>query len=315
MADGLSQIAIEKLDKNNFQVWKFRTMNFLMRKGYWEFLDDTEPPLPENPTQQQIQANKTWHEKARKVFYWLSVSVSDSMIVHIQDAKSPKQAWDTLVKMYSTNRQARKMQLKQELHNLQKDKMNISDYSTKVKNLADALASIGAPVDDEDLVAVTLNGLKKNYSQFRTSIVVRETFSNFQDLITLLISEELRVVGTSSNGGSQESAFYSNSNRGRGRGVKTSFRGRHGSSHGGHHQHEGQSHGGGRGNLKEEEVVEVVLEIIEVNNQITIQIATITGNLGTWQRTVIKGSMMHEMESYNKGIMHQLAIKVMSNCL
>jgi hypothetical protein len=37
------------------------------------------------------------------------------------------------------------MQLKQELHNLQKNKMNINDYSTKVKNLADALASIGAP--------------------------------------------------------------------------------------------------------------------------------------------------------------------------
>ncbi len=67
--------------------------------------------------------------------------------------------------------------------------------------------------------------------------------------------------------------------------------------------------------LEEEEVVEVVVEVIEVNNQIAIQIATIVGNLGTWQRTIIKGSMMHEMESYNKGIMHQLAIKVMSNCL
>jgi hypothetical protein len=113
-------IAIEKLDKNNFQVWKFRIMNFLMGKGYWEFItgDETKPPLPENPTQQQIQANKTWHEKVKKVLYWLSVSVSDSMIVHIQDAKSPKQAWDTLVKMYSTNTQARKMQLNQELHNL-----------------------------------------------------------------------------------------------------------------------------------------------------------------------------------------------------
>jgi len=63
-----------------------------------------------------------------------------------------------------------------------------------------------------------------------------------------------------------------------------------------------------------EEVVEVVVEVIEVNNQITIQIATTVGNLGTWQITIIKGSMMHEMERYNKGIMHQLVIKVMSNC-
>jgi hypothetical protein len=67
--------------------------------------------------------------------------------------------------------------------------------------------------------------------------------------------------------------------------------------------------------LEEEEVVEVVVEIIEVNNQIVTQIATIAGNLGTWQRIVIKGSMMHEMESCNKGIMHQLTIKVMNKCL
>jgi hypothetical protein len=42
--------------------------------------------------------------------------------------------------------------------------MNISDYSTKVKNLPYALTSIGAPLDDEDLVAMTLNGLGKDYS-------------------------------------------------------------------------------------------------------------------------------------------------------
>ncbi len=45
MVDSLSQIAIEKLDKNNFQVWKFRIMNFLMGKGYWDFItgDENEP--------------------------------------------------------------------------------------------------------------------------------------------------------------------------------------------------------------------------------------------------------------------------------
>ncbi len=115
--------------------------------------------------------------------------------------------------------------------------MNISDYSTKVKNLANAFPFIGTHVDDEDLVVVTLNGLGKDYSQFCTSISVRKTFPNFQDLITLFISEEMRIVDTSSNGGPQENVLYSNFNRGRA--VKTSFPGRHGSSHGGHHQHEG----------------------------------------------------------------------------
>jgi len=59
----------------------------------------------------------------------------------------------------------------------------------------------------------------------------------------------MRIIGTSSNGGSQESDFYSNINKGKGRGGKTSFQGRHKSLHGGHHQHEGQAHGGGRKKL------------------------------------------------------------------
>jgi predicted DNA-binding ArsR family transcriptional regulator len=70
--------------------------------------------------------------------------------------------------------------------------------------------------------------------------------------------------------------------------------------------------------LEEEEVkevVEVVVEVIEVNKQIMTQIAITLGILGTWQRTIIKESMMHEMGNYNKRIMHQLAIKVMSNCM
>ncbi len=67
--------------------------------------------------------------------------------------------------------------------------------------------------------------------------------------------------------------------------------------------------------LEEEEVVKIVVEIIEVNNQIATQIAITVRNLGTWQRIVIKRNMMHEIESCNKGIMHQLAIKVMNNCL
>jgi hypothetical protein len=42
-----------------------------MGKGYWEFIisDETEPPLPKNPTQQQIQANKTWHDTTRNLSF------------------------------------------------------------------------------------------------------------------------------------------------------------------------------------------------------------------------------------------------------
>jgi hypothetical protein len=68
MTEGLFQIAIEKLDKNNFQVWKFRIMNFLMGKGYWEFItsDDTKPPLPENPHNNKFKPIKLGMKKQGK---------------------------------------------------------------------------------------------------------------------------------------------------------------------------------------------------------------------------------------------------------
>jgi hypothetical protein len=58
--------------------------------------------------------------------------------------------------------------------------MNISDYSTKVKNLANALVSIRAPVDDEDLVAVTLNGLGKVIARFVLQLQFKKHFPIFK---------------------------------------------------------------------------------------------------------------------------------------
>jgi hypothetical protein len=67
--------------------------------------------------------------------------------------------------------------------------------------------------------------------------------------------------------------------------------------------------------LEEKEITEVVVEVIEVNNQTMTRATTNVRNLGTWQKTFIKGNIMHGMETYNKGIMYQLAIKMMNNYL
>ncbi|MCO5608739.1 hypothetical protein L7F22_062954 [Adiantum nelumboides] len=96
--DGISGLVSDKLDKNNFHAWKFRMTNFLMGKGYWDYIDGNQEEMPDlpdvNPTAEQIKAFKDWNQGARKVMYWLSVSVHDTMIGNIQDATSPKQAWD-----------------------------------------------------------------------------------------------------------------------------------------------------------------------------------------------------------------------------
>ncbi len=110
--------------------------------------------------------------------YWLFVSVTDTMIGHIQDAHTPAEAWQNLVQMFQTNTKARKLQLKQELHIVEKKNMSINEYSLKIKGIVESLASINVSVDDDDLVSVCLNGLGKEYKPFKTSIIVRENVPN-----------------------------------------------------------------------------------------------------------------------------------------
>ena len=223
--DGINQILSEKLDKNNFHAWKFRMTNFLMGKGYWEYIDGDKEDAPEIPeehvTAEQVKALKEWNQGARKVMYWLSVSIQDTMIGHIQDANSPKEAWSSLVTLFETSTKARKLQLKNDLNTVEKKSMSINDYALKIKSICESLASIGVSVDDDDKVEVCLRGLGPTYKQFKTSIRTRENIPCFADLVSMLIVEEKNLGEESSSQGknSSEQVFYSNRGRGRGRGF------------------------------------------------------------------------------------------------
>ena len=111
MFENLFTIVSEKLEKDNFQEWKFRMRNFLMGKGVWPFIngDEQELVLDATPIAIELMTFKEWHEKDVKVMYWSFLIILDSMIVHIHDAKMPMEAWDTLVKLYSINTTAWKM--------------------------------------------------------------------------------------------------------------------------------------------------------------------------------------------------------------
>jgi hypothetical protein len=50
--------------------------------------------------------------------------------------------------------------------------MNINEYFTKVKIFTNVFAFIRTFINDEDLVAMTLNYPRKDYNQFQTLIVV-----------------------------------------------------------------------------------------------------------------------------------------------
>ncbi|MCO5574198.1 hypothetical protein L7F22_027980 [Adiantum nelumboides] len=121
---------------------------------------------------------------------WLSVSVSNSIVGHIQDADSPKDAWDNLIAFNATNTRARKIQLKNELNTIKKGDLSMNYYTVRIKVLCESLSSIGVAVDNDDKVEACLCGLGNAYKQFKTSIRTRENIPYFLELSSLLVVEE-----------------------------------------------------------------------------------------------------------------------------
>ena len=114
---------------------------------------------------------------------------------------------------------------------------SINDYLLKIKEITNSLGSIGVQLEDDDVVAATLNGLKddEKWKSFSTSVYVHENFPDFDELKSLMIIEEQNMGGPSTSKGPHEQAraFYSNNSRGRGRGF-------------------GRGHGGGTFNNQQE---------------------------------------------------------------
>ena len=79
---------------------------------------------------------------------------------------------------------------------MKKNNLSINDYVLKIKEVADALGSVGASLEDDDLVSALLNGLNdEKWKYFSTFVYVREKFPDFEDLISLMITEEMRIQG------------------------------------------------------------------------------------------------------------------------
>ena len=109
--------------------------------------------------------------------HWLSINITHTMIGHIQDVISPKEEWDNLMKLFAKNTIARKIQLKTEVNIVKRKNQSINKYTLKITNICENLASINAPMDDDDKIEACLRGLVPQYKPFAMSIQTRKIFA------------------------------------------------------------------------------------------------------------------------------------------
>ena len=89
-----------------------------------------------------------------------------------------------------SNTTARKLQLRQELNNIQQRDTSITSYTLKIKELCDALRSIDVVIDDSEMVQICPGGLAPRFNTMRTVVLAREKTPSFFDLQSILLVEE-----------------------------------------------------------------------------------------------------------------------------
>ena len=160
----------EKLDRSNYASWSYKMRQYLLGHGYWSYVDGANDVTLE-PTHRDFP---TWEQSASRVLYCFVSCVSEQLLSYIRDARTPKDAWGNLKKIFVASTTARKLQLRQELSNVRQRDMSVADYTSKIKDICDSLASIDVNVEEGEMVQICLGGLASKFGAFRIAVCTRE---------------------------------------------------------------------------------------------------------------------------------------------
>ena len=174
--------------------------------------NDTAPV----PTHRDFPA---WEQSASRVLYYFTSYVSEQILSYIRDARTSKDAWGNLKKIFATSTTTTKLQLRQELSNLRQGDLSVADYTSKIKDICDSLTSIDVNVKEGEMVQICLGRLALKFGVIRTDVCTRENMPSFFDLQSMLLVEE-NHVGASTSTHTDIKMLYTDEDRPRARGGR-----------------------------------------------------------------------------------------------
>ena len=202
MAEGL-KIHIDPLEVDNYKVWSQKMKFLLTARDLWEGVED--------PSKHEAQS--------RKALAIIGLYVENHHLGEIEDCKTAKEAWELLEKTYKSRTNARKMQLRQELHSLKmKSGEPVTVYVGRAKDLYRDLVATGFDMKPEELAWSVLAGLPSTFSTLRTILEASEGALSSVDAILpkLLVHEQGFKLSKDEggNGGSDSAVAYAAQRKG-----------------------------------------------------------------------------------------------------
>jgi len=197
--------SFDKLNgQENWSNWKFLMERYLHYDDLWEI---TDPSIQGNLTEPMDAAVKQRH---RRALTKISMMVDQSCIVHIRDSKTPASAWKRLSAAYEGKGLTRRLRLLRNLFNTRLEQFSdMQSYVSQVLTYSHQLADISAPLEDEFIGVILLNGLTPDFDP----LVLALENTNVNISSDLVKGKRLDQASKVDNGGGAKALFSGSSRK------------------------------------------------------------------------------------------------------
>uniref|UniRef100_A0A2N9F5W2 Retrovirus-related Pol polyprotein from transposon TNT 1-94-like beta-barrel domain-containing protein n=1 Tax=Fagus sylvatica TaxID=28930 RepID=A0A2N9F5W2_FAGSY len=206
LLSNISTYVTVKLDHSNFLTWKFQITHILEAYSLLEYVEgyNTCPPkfLVDELGAITTQVNSVysqWQARDKALMSLISATLSPSAHSLIIGQSSAYGMWTVLLKRYTFVSHSNILNLKKQLHDVEKNTDTVTQYLQRIKESRDKLAAVGALVDDEDLLHIVLKGLPSEYESFSTAMLTKSEPVSFEELHVLMITQEELLKSSQEN--------------------------------------------------------------------------------------------------------------------
>lgn len=184
----------------------------LIDRGLWEYVDGTQvsPTLVEGDATYPGKLAE-WKKKDSSALAQIALSVANSELVHIKGAHSSREAWKKICAVYEAKGLAAKVFLRRKFFNIKlRESETMQVHVNNVRELAEQLDAIGAPVTDGDIAMTLLCSLPDQYDPLIVALEARPSEDLTSEFVVArLLAEEKRKQESSDSkmNGTTEAAF------------------------------------------------------------------------------------------------------------
>ncbi|XP_062224693.1 uncharacterized protein LOC133923398 [Phragmites australis] len=138
------------------------------------------------------QRDADWVMTDHVVVNWIYTTISKNVFDIIYRPRSSAFAvWDPVESLFRDNELQRAVYLEAEFRTLQQGETTITDYTARLKTLADNLRDVGQPVSEPSQVLNLLRGLNPKYRHVKPVITAKFPPHTFMSARSYLLLEEL----------------------------------------------------------------------------------------------------------------------------